>query len=404
MTNFPIGKSIAMTGVILAIALAAGYWRFYHAAQVNAADEVQGQVEQQIPAVDVVTIKPRQLRIWTEFSGRLQAVDQVDVRPRVGGAIQEVLFKEGAAVKRGDPLYIIDPRPYETAVASAEAALASAESQAQLAGTELGRTAGMVKRQLSSQSAYDASRNDYKVALAAIDAANAALKKAKLDLEYAHITAPVSGRISRSEITAGNVIEAGSNAPVLTTIVSDKKIYAEFDVDEQTYVKTMRSSNSDVSMPVELSLSADDGVVYKGQMHSFDNRFNISSGTIRARAIFQNTDGVLIPGMYAGIRLGSSDEIETMLITERAIGTDQNKRYVYIVNEENKIVYRQVTLGGRVEGRRIVLTGLKAGDKVVVNSLQRVRPDMVVKAIEVAQKQGTVRQSKRLAYQQKVEE
>ncbi len=393
MTILRIKKLNVLMGIILLFALAAGSGRFYYSAQVNAADAAQRQFEQQVPVVDVIALKPSHHRHWTEFSGRLEAVDEVAVRPRVSGTIQQVLFKEGATVKKGDPLFIIDPRPYEAALASAEAELASARSRAQLAKSELDRAAGLVKKNLASKSAYDASHNDYRVALASIDAARAALTKANLDLEYAHISAPVSGRISRAEITIGNVIEAGANAPVLTTIVSNRKIYAAFDVDEQTYVKTIRSADNTLSLPIELQLSADDDVIYKGKIHSFDNRFNPSSGTIRARAILDNTDGVLIPGMYAAIRLGSPKEIETLLISERAIGTDQDKKYVYIVNQESKVVYREITLGGRAEGRRIVISGLHAGEKVVVNSLQRVRPDMSVKAIEVAQEQSAPRQS-----------
>lgn len=398
MSNFKIKKPTALAGVALSVALAAVCGGFYYAARALAADEDQSQVVQQIPAVDVVTLEPKHLRIWTEFSGRLEAVDQVEVRPRVGGAIHEVLFQEGTIVKAGDPLYVIDPRPYEAAVASAEAELASAKSQAQLAKTEFDRAAGLVKKKNISRSAYDARLNDHRVALASIAAAKAALKKANLDLEYAHISAPVSGRISRAEITVGNVIEAGPNAPVLTTIVSNDKVYAEFDVDEQTYVKMVRRSSTGEPMPVELRLSEDDDVVYNGEIHSFDNRLNTSSGTIRARAIFENTDGALVPGMYASVRVGSSEEIDTLLISERAIGTDQDKKFVYIVNNEGKIAYREVTLGGRAQGKRIVLSGLNAGEKVVVNSLQQVRPDMAVKSIDVVQAQGATRQAKRLAY------
>ena len=194
------------------------------------------------------------------------------------------------------------------------------------------------------------------------------------------------------------MIEAGANAPVLTTIVSNDKIYAEFDVDEQTYVKTIRSSSAAELLPVELRLSAADDIVYHGEIHSFDNRLDTSSGTIRARAIFKNTDGALVPGMYASVRLGSPEEINALLISERAIGTDQDKKFVYVVNDEGKIAYREVTLEGRAKGKRIVRTGLKAGEKVVVNSLLRVRPDMSVKAIEVAQAQDTNRRSDKLAY------
>ncbi len=398
MPYFQTKKHTALMSIALSVALIAGSSGLYYTTQAQSANENQTQIVQQTPAVDVITLKPRQLRIWSEFSGRLEAVDHVEVRPRVSGAIQEVLFTEGAIVKAGDPLYVIDPRPYEAAVASAEAELASAGSQAQLAKSELERAAGLVKKKLISQSTYDARHHDYRVALASIDAARAALKKASLDLEYAHISAPVSGRISRAEITVGNVIEAGANAPVLTTIVSNDKIYAEFDVDEQTYVKTIRSSSAAELMPVELRLSAADDIVYHGEIHSFDNRLDTSSGTIRARAIFKNTDGALVPGMYASVRLGSPEEINALLISERAIGTDQDKKFVYVVNDEGKIAYREVTLEGRAKGKRIVRTGLKAGEKVVVNSLLRVRPDMSVKAIEVAQAQDTNRRSDKLAY------
>jgi membrane fusion protein, multidrug efflux system len=397
MAKIQIQKPRMLAGVVLSVALAVISGGFYYAAQALAAHADQGQVVQPIPDVEVVTLEPKHLRMWTAFSGRLEAVDQVEVRPRVGGAIQAVLFKEGTIVKAGDPLYVIDPRPYEAAVDSAEATLASAKSQAQLAKTELDRAADLVKKKNISRSTYDARLNDYRVALASIDAANAALKKANLDLEYAHISAPFSGRISRAEITVGNVIEAGQNAPVLTTIVSNDKIYAEFDVDEQTYVKTIRRSSADEPMPVELRLSEDDEVVYNGKIHSFDNRLDTRSGTIRARAIFENKDGVLVPGMYASVRVGSPEAIDTLLISERAIGTDQDKKFVYIVNSEGKIAYREVTLGGRAEGKRIVLSGLRAGAKLVVNNLQRVQPDMAVKAIDLARKQGATRHAEKLA-------
>jgi multidrug efflux system membrane fusion protein len=398
MAKIQIKKPRALAGVVVLVALTAISGGFYYAAQALAAHTDQSQVVPPIPAVTVVTLEPKHLRIWTAFSGRLEAVDQVEVRPRVGGAIQEVLFKEGTIVKAGDPLYVIDPRPYEAAVDSAEATLASAKSQAQLAKTELDRAADLVKKKNISRSTYDARLNDYRVALASIDAANAALKKANLDLEYAHISAPISGRISRAEITIGNVIEADSNAPILTTIVSNDKVYAEFDVDEQTYVKTIRHSSESEPMPVELRLSEDDGVVYNGKIHSFDNRLDTRSGTIRARAIFENKDGVLVPGMYASVRLGSPEAIDTLLISERAIGTDQDKKFVYIVNSEGKIAYREVTLGGRAEGKRIVLSGLRAGAELVVNNLQRVQPGMAVKAIDQARKQEATRHAEKLAF------
>lgn len=337
-----------------------------------------------LPAVDVVTLQVRQVRLWNAFSGRLSAVDQVDVRPRVGGTIEQVLFAEGQLVAAGDPLYIIDPRPYQAAVASAEAELAAAESRARLAQLERRRAAELIEKKVISQSAYDTSFNDHKVALASIDAAKAALQQARLDLEYAHITAPVAGRISRAEITAGNVVQAGANAPVLTTIVSQDRLYAEFDVDEQTYVKAVRSGGSGAAMPVEMSLSGDDSVVYRGRIHAFDNRLDSRSGTIRARAIFDNSDGALVPGMYANVRLGAASESQKLLLSERAVGTNQDRRFVYTVDSDGRVGYREVTLGRSISGQRVVLSGLVAGEQVIVNGLQRVRPDMQVAPVDIA--------------------
>ena len=368
--------------IILIAASGAAVYYFSDAATLNA---VQPPAQPpQTPSVDVVTVQPRSVRFWNEFSGRLRAVDHVEVRPRVSGTITHVLFEEGAIVEKGDLLFVIDRRPYEAEVASARAALQSAQSQARLAKLELERTEGLVHEKAVSQSRYDVTKNDFHVALTLINSAKARLKQAYLDLDYAHINAPVSGRISRAEITVGNVIEAGANAPILTTIVSIDKLYAEFDVDEQTYLKSMRHP-SEETMPVELALPGDTGMVYQGKLHSFDNRLDTTSGTIRARAIFDNTDGVLIPGMYADIRLGSPRMQSTILLNHRAVRTDQDKKYVYVVTPDNKVAYREVDLGLSLDGHRVVHSGLEVGEQVLINSLQRVRPDTVVQPIDVSQ-------------------
>lgn len=339
----------------------------------------------QAPEVEVAIIQPEEMRIWDEFSGRMVAVDRVEIRPLVSGRITKVLFEEGAIVQKGNPLFVIDPRPFEAEIAVARAALSSANSQENLAKTELERAKKLVKSGHVSQSVYDERLNGYKVSQAAIDAAKAALTQAELDYEYAHIKAPVSGRISRAEITVGNIVESGSNAPLLTTIVSHDKLYAEFDVDEQTYIRTVRQeSQSKRKMPVELTLSGDKSVVYEGEIHAFDNQLDTSTGTIRARAIFANVDGALIPGMYANIRLGSPGKQNILLVSEKAIGTDQDKKYVYVVQPDNTVAYREIKLGRSVEGRRVILSGLKAGEKVMVNNLQRVRPGMQVQPVVVA--------------------
>ncbi len=334
------------------------------------------------PKVDVVTLKPESTRLWNDFSGRLSAVDYVEVRPKVSGTITEVLFEEGSIVEAGDPLFTIDPRPFEAAVKQAEAALAAARSQAQLAGIELRRAQKLVKDSVISQSVYDNRRSAYQVAQAAIRTAEAQLATAKLDLEYAHITAPVAGRISRAEITVGNVVEAGSSAPLLTTIVANQLIYAEFDVDEQTYLQSVRQSET-ADMPVQLTLPGDSSRIYQGAIRSFDNRLDSTSGTIRARAIFHNQDGLLLPGMYVNVRLGSANQKEILAVSEHAIGTDQNRKFVYVISPEHDVTYRPVELGRNLGGKRLVLAGLQAGEQVMVNSLQRVRPGMKVTPVEL---------------------
>ena len=388
----PFTRTLKTRTAVAAIAtvttLAAAIGAFHYAPDVAASQQAVAAQAAPLPAVDVVTLEPRQLRLWSEFSGHLTAVDQVDVRPRVSGTIQQVLFDEGQLVQAGDPLYVIDPRPYEAAVASAEAELASAESRSRLARLELQRAEGLIKKQVISQSAYDTSLNDYRVAVAGIDAAEAALQQAQLNLEYAHITAPVSGRISRAEITQGNVVQAGANAPVLTTIVSNDRLYAEFDVDEQTYVKAVRQESAHGAMPVELALAGDASVVYRGRIHAFDNRLDTHSGTIRARAIFANSDAALVPGMYANVRLGSAAKSDTLLVSERAIGTNQDRKFVYTVDGEGRVAYREVTLGRSIDGRRVVLSGLAPGEQVIVNGLHRVRPDMQVAPVDVSTEQG----------------
>lgn len=330
------------------------------------------------PVAEVMTIKQEKVRIWTRFSGRLSAVDQAEIKPLVGGELQQVLFEDGQEVKKGDLLFVIDPRPYQAAVKRAEAQLASAKSRAKLAKDELVRAEQLVGKKLVSESVFDAARNEFQVATAAIDEANSALSQAKLDLDYCYIRAPFSGQLSRAELTVGNIIETTPNAPVLTTLVSKDKLYAEFDVDEQTYIKSVRHEQGGEPMPVEMTLAADESVSYQGVIHSFDNRLDTSSGTIRARAIFANTDGALTPGMYANVQLGAAQEQDVILVPERAVGTNQDKKFVFIVTAEDEAAYREVVLGTYHQGQRIVLSGLNVGDRVIVNGLSHIRPNSKV--------------------------
>ncbi len=337
------------------------------------------------PAVEVMTVQARDVRIWKRYPGRLEAVEQVQIRPRVRGVITKVLFEDGAQVEIGQRLFVIDPRPYNAEVESAEAALASAESQLQLASIELQRAKNLFTKKVISKSDLDIASNNSHIAQANIDIARARLRKARLELEYAYIDAPVSGRIGRAGITRGNVIEVGTSAPVLASIVATDTLYATFDVDERTYLKIARQADRTASIPVVLEPAGDSSQVYKGVMHAFDNHLDSSSGTIRAWALFKNKDGVLIPGMFTNVRLGLDSPEPLILVSERAIGTDQDKKFVYVVTPQNTVAYREVTLGNSVEGQRVVLTGLNSGDKVLINSLLRVRPDMKVRPVDTAQ-------------------
>lgn len=336
------------------------------------------------PSVEVETLHPQNKRTWQSFSGRLAAVDQVAIRPRVGGSITAVLFEEGARVARGQALFVIDPRPFENELAAASAALGSARSRVDLAQQERDRLDGLLARKAVSKSLFDTADNELKVANAEVRAAEARVKQAELNLDFAHIKAPVAGRISRAEITLGNLVEAGPGAPVLATIVADDQIYAEFEVDEQTYINSVLAARG-ANLPVEVQLNSDQSHRFEGRLHAFDNRLDASSGTIRARALLTNRNQLLVPGMYATVRLGSQQEQPILLVRDDAVATDQDKKYVYVIGEGNQITYRQVTLGRFIDGRREVLNGLADGERILVNGLQRVRPGMVVAPVETGE-------------------
>ncbi len=344
-----------------------------------------------VPAVEVTvqTLSPKKVQVWSEFSGRLHAVDQAEIRPEVNGRITEVRFHDGQYVKQGDILLVIDPRPYEAAVARAEANLASARTNADFAKIEQQRAAGMIKTEAIAQRIYDERSNNLRVADAAVKGAEAELKTAQVDLEHAYVRAPITGRTSRAELTVGNIVQAGPTAPVLTSVVSSSAIYADFEVDEQTYVDSIRSGaanpDQEHKVPVQLTLAGDHGHVYQGTIDSFDNRLDVGSGTIRARAKFANTDGALVPGMFVSVGLASPVEHQELLVPEKAVGFDQSKKFVLVVDKDNKVEYRAVELGAQVAGSRVALKGVEAGDKVIVDGLQHARPSSVVAPKEAPQ-------------------
>ncbi|MCD0504730.1 efflux RND transporter periplasmic adaptor subunit [Bordetella petrii] len=343
------------------------------------AGTAQAQAAPPAPAVDVAPALGKTIIDWQDYSGRLEAIDRVDIRPLVSGTLVAVHFKDGSLVKKGDRLFTIDPRPYAAEVDRAEAQLAAARARVGFTASELARGKRLLAENAIAKRDFESKRNDAREAAANLQAAQAALETAKLNLGYTEIVAPVAGRVSRAEVTVGNVVAAGAGSVPLTTLVSVSEMYAAFDVDEQAYLQYVSPARvSGVSVPVQLGLSNEAGYSREGVVQSVDNRIDTLSGTIRVRAVFDNTDGLLVPGMYARIRLGGTEPREAVLIEERAIGTDQDKRFVLVVDNENRTVYRQVSLGASQGRLRVITNGLKPGERIVVNGLQRVRPGEAV--------------------------
>tara|TARA_R110002050_G_scaffold1244_5_gene8845 strand:+ start:153162 stop:154340 length:1179 start_codon:yes stop_codon:yes gene_type:complete len=357
-----------------------GSANFINIASAKEAQAALTNTPQAMP-VEVAIVEDRAIRLWKQFSGRLSAVDYVEIRPQASGLITEVKFSDGQHVNKDDILYVIDPRPLKAIVDQKRASLISAKDNYDFAIKEYKRTADLVAKKMVAQQVLDDRTNNKLVANSNVRSAEAELSSAEINLSYAYIKAPISGTIGRIELTVGNLVSSGANAPLLTSIVANDRVYADFEVDEQTYLRFRKNAssalNTKLQNPVELSLEGGNDV-YQGKIHSFDNRIDPTTGTIRARAIFNNPEGKLLSGMYAHLKLGSTGEEKAILISERAIGTDQNRKFVYVVNDENKTTYREVILGDSIDGSRIVHSGLKAGDKVIVRGLMRIQPDMLV--------------------------
>lgn len=329
--------------------------------------------------VTVAPVISRSVIEWDEFSGRVEAIEYVEIRPRVAGTIVGVHFREGQFVKTGSLLFSIDPRPFEAELARAEAEKAQAKAALDLAHTELERTRRLTEENAVARRELDQRSNAVLEADARLKAAEAAVMSARLSLQYASVTAPVSGRVSRAEITVGNLVGVGLNTPALTTLVSVSPVYVNFEIDEQTYQRYAAlgaAGNANVErIPVSIGLSNEDGYPHAARLQAFDNRVDTQSGTIRVRAVVNNSDNLLTPGMYARVRIGGNGKRPALLIDDKAVGTDQNKKFVMVVGADNKASYRPVTLGPVVNGLRVVRGGLEEGERVIVNGLQRVRPN-----------------------------
>jgi multidrug efflux system membrane fusion protein len=381
-------KPLLGAGVALAVTAAAATGLLVSQSNVSHSNSPAAGQPAATP-VSAAVVEQRDVTLWDEFSGRLEAIERVEVRSRVSGAVLESHFREGAMVKKGDLLVTIDPAPYAAEVQRAEAQVAAAQARLALANTEFDRGRQLWDSRTVSTRELDQRLNGQREAEANLKAAEAALQSARLNLEWTEVRAPVAGRVGKIEITVGNLVAAGPGAPVLTTLVSVDPIYASFNADEQVVMRALAAlgpgAAKDIGrISVQMFTVTSEGVPFEGKLQLIDNQVDARSGTVRVRAVFANGEGALMPGQFARIRMGQVKTEPALMVNERAIGTDQDKKFVMVVGRDNKAEYREVTLGAFTDGLRIVKTGLRPGEHVIVNGLQRVRPGAVVAPERVA--------------------
>jgi multidrug efflux system membrane fusion protein len=338
----------------------------------------QGPAVTAAPAAAKVTVAKvleQPVNEWDEFTGRLEAPETVEIRPRVSGQIDKVAFADGALVKKGDVLYQIDPRPFLSEVHRLEAQLQQARAALTRTGNEAQRGQRLLSSNAISAELADTRTTTAQEAKAGVDAIQAQLDLARLNLSFTQVTSPITGRVSRAEITAGNIVTA--DVTPLTSVVSTDKVYAYFDADERVFLKyndLARKGKRGQTTPVFMGLSNEEGNSHQGQMNFVDNQVNPKTGTIRGRAVFDNADGQFTPGLYARLKLVGSGTYNAVLINDEAVGTDLGKKFVLVMGKDNKPEYRTVELGPKLEGLRIVRSGLTKDDTIVIKGLQRIRP------------------------------
>jgi membrane fusion protein, multidrug efflux system len=338
------------------------------------------------PTVSVAEVVSRPLRDFEEFTGRLEPVTSVSVQPRVAGFIESANFAEGAHVRKGQLLFRIDPRPFQAEVNRLAAQLKRARSQSDLAGLNHDRGQQLIAKHVISQQDFDQLQTASISSKDDIGSAEASLETARLNLEFTEVRSPIEGRVSRMLITPGNLVAITS---VLTTVVSDDPVYAYFDADEQTFLRFAHNAVEGGTSPVYMGLVDEQGYPHEGRLDFVDNQLDPHSGTIRARAVFDNKSGRFTPGLFARIKLVGGDARETVLIDERAVGIDLGKKFVLALKKDNSLEYRPVSLGANIDGLRVVNQGLAVGDVIVVNGLQHVRPGAVVTPARVEMQTNT---------------
>ena len=343
------------------------------------------------PEVSVAQVLVKNVRQWDDFTGRVSAIQTVELRPRVSGYVDKVAYKEGSEVAKGDLLFVIDQRPYRAQLAKAQADLARARSEAQLAKTQDARAQTLVSAKAISREEFDTRHAAVAQADAAVRAAEAAVTTAELDLQFTEVRAPVAGRTSRAMITAGNLARADET--LLTTVVSMDPMYVDFEGDEQAYLRyaelARKGQRAELSNPVRIGLANEDGYPHKGTVEFVDNRIDPATGTIHARAVLPNPDRALTPGLFARVQLEGSAEFKAMLVDDKAILTDQDRKYVYVLGPENKAVRKDIVTGRVIDGLRVVDSGLDAQDSVIIRGIQKIFfPGMPVQPKTIAMDEG----------------
>jgi multidrug efflux system membrane fusion protein len=354
---------------------------------------VAQQAPPQPPQVAVAPVVERDVTEWDEFTGRLQAVESVEVRPRVSGYVSAVRFAEGAMVRKGDLLFQIDPRPFQAEVDRLHAELTRTRATVDRANSELARAERLRQENAIANEERDRRASFAQESAAQVAAVEAALRAAQLNLDFTQVTSPINGRVGRAIVTEGNLVSSGpGEATLLTTVVSLDPVYAYFDADEQVFLKYTSGGKARnrgaLDRHITMALANQDGYPREGTLDFLDNQLDNATGTIRARAVFRNTDGQLTPGLFVRLRLAGSGSYRGLVIQDRAVGTDLSKKFVYVVTPKGQIEYRPVTLGPIVDGLRVVRSGLQAGEPVVVNGLQRVRPGAQVTPVKDGPPQG----------------
>ncbi|MEH2565424.1 multidrug efflux system membrane fusion protein [Bradyrhizobium sp. AZCC 2289] len=368
LNSHPLGRLWPL-GILIAVVLS------------GCGDKPPPQAAAPAPPVTVAQPVKRTVTDWDEFTGRFEAVEEVQVRARVGGFVTNVEFKDGDMVHTGDLLYLIDSRPFEAVAKQADGQLADARAKAELAKRDLERGLNLVQTSAVSEQVVDQRRQALQAAHAAETVAEGALKAAQLNIEFTHVLAPIAGRVSRHLISVGNLVQGSEGgATLLTSIVSLDPIYIYFDVDEATYLKNnrlwfegKRPSSRDTPNPVQVKLTGETKPSHDGKMDFLDNRLDVSTGTLRSRAVIPNKDFSILPGQFGRVRLIGSAPYEALLLPDTAIATDQSRKIVFVVKDDNTVEARPVVLGPLDEGLRVIRDGLKADDKVIVDGLQRAR-------------------------------